>query len=399
MEGDKKENLSKSSDWTSFVKKKVMIIGASGSIGKACSIWYLNHGATVVMVSRKMNEIEAVASLFPSQSICIECDLISDEEQFDMVNGALEALGGLDILVNCQGVFFENDLMSTYPQDHDYLVDINLRSFFHISQLCSVALKRSQGCIVNISGLSQPQQGMISYCMTKSGLNMLTKCLALELAPVRVNAVSPGLLNNDFLKGPYINSNDLKGIKGRVRTHNPLKRLGRVDEVVKAVILLTNQKHGNVTGQIFNISGGMNLTGSCFVDWDCSDKMNSKFLPTDVKPIYKVANWIGKKVDRIVKNEPPENWKGLLLENSKWSTDMADAHIKIYDNYDKIEETQDILGIIQDLKGEVETYDPVEGGYSPRISGEFSRGIIKLARVSADNSIDLSPVRRSSALV
>ena len=68
-----------------------------------------------------------------------------------MVTGALEALGGLDILINCAGVIFENDLESTYPQDHDYLVDINLRSVFHISQLCSVALYKSKGCIVNLS--------------------------------------------------------------------------------------------------------------------------------------------------------------------------------------------------------------------------------------------------------
>ena len=111
-----------------------------------------------------------------------------------------------------------------------------------------------------------------------------------------------------------------------------------------------------------------------------------------------MANWVGKKVDKFVKQEPPEEWKQVLLANSKWSTDLADAHIKIYDNYDKIEETQDLLGIIQDLKGEIETYEPFEGGYSPRISGEFSRGQLKLARVSADNSLDMSPVRRTSAL-
>lgn len=392
------ESLRKSTDWAYFVKKKVMVVGASGSIGKACSMWYLNHGATVVMVSRKMKEIQAVANLFPSQSICIECDLISDEAQFDMVNGALEALGGLDILINCQGVFFENDLMSTYPQDHDYLVDINLRSVFHICQLCSVALSKSKGCIVNLSGLSGPQQGMISYCMTKSGLNALTKCLALELAPVRVNAVSPGLLTNDFLRGPQINSGALNEIKKRVREHNPLKRLGRVDEIVKAVILLTNDCYGLITGQVVEVSGGMKQTGSCFVHWDCSDKMNCKFVPSGVKAVYRMANWVGKKFDRMVNSDPPEGWKFLLLENSKWSTDMADAHVKIYDNYDRIEESEDVLGIIQDLKGEVETYEPINGGYSPRISGEFSKGKIKLARISADNSIDLSPVRRSSAL-
>ena len=376
--------------------KRVIVVGASGSIGKACAIWYLNHGAKVVLVSRKMSSIEPIGAQFPSQSICIECDLVSDEEQFDMVNGALEALGGLDILINCQGVFFENDLMSTFPQDHDYLIDINLRSVFHISQLCSVALQKSQGCIVNISGIPRPQQGMVSFNMSKAGLNMLTKCLALELAPARVNSVSPGFLTNKFLKNSKISDQQLGQVKHRIRRHNPLKRLGRIDEVVKAVIMVSS--NNRVSGQTVNVDGGFNLAGSCFTHWESTNCMNSPLVPSGCKPFYKQATWLARKFEEVVNDE--EKLKSEdLRKRSNWNTELADAHIKVYDNYDKIEEEDDILGIMQDLRGEQEIFVPIDGGYSPRLSIEMPVNHSRLARVSGENSLEWSPVRRSSALI
>ena len=395
MEGERTRILRNSLDCSLFIHKRVIVVGASGSIGKACAIWYLNHGAKVVLVSRKMSSIESIGVQFPAQAICIECDLVSDEEQFDMVNGALEALGGLDLLVNCQGVFFENDLMSTFPQDHDYLIDINLRSFFHISQMCSVALRKSRGCIVNISGVSRPQQGMVSFNMSKAGLNTLTKCLALELAPARVNAVSPGFLANKFLKNSQISEVQLNGIKQRIRGHNPSKRLARIDEVVKAVIMASSNER--LTGQVVNVDGGFALTGSCFAHWESTEEMNSRFVPSGCQPFYARASWLIKKVTGIVADEGKPKFTDML-QKSKWSTGLADAHIKVYDNYDKIEEEEDILGMMQDLKGEQELYPPEDGLYSPRQSIEVPTSNSRLARVTSEASLDLGQVRRSSAL-
>ena len=248
-----------------FGQKRVLIIGAGGSVGQGCAMWLLNHGSRVALVASKLSEIESIGEKFPSQSICIQCDLAVDMEQFDMVTGALEALGGLDILINCAGVIFENDLESTYPQDHDYLVDINLRSVFHISQLCSVALYKSKGCIVNLSSISRPQQGMISYCMTKAGVEMLTKSLALELSPIRVNAVAPGLLNNDFLRSTGITKEKINTIKKNFIKNHPMERLGRFDEIVKTILFLCSTKAKTITGQVIKVDGGMHLTSAAFV--------------------------------------------------------------------------------------------------------------------------------------
>lgn len=335
-----------------FFKKRVLVIGANGSVGRACSIWLLNQGARVALVSRKIEEIQDVGSQFPSQAICIQCDLAIDKEQFDMVAGAIEALGGLDILLNCAGVFMENDLESTYPQDHDYLIDINLRAVFHITQLCASYLLRTNGCIVNLTSFNRPQQGMISYCMSKAGLDMLTKALALELIPLRVNAVAPGIISNSFLQSNQISNKDLHQIKTQAAHKNPLQRLARIDEIVKTVIFLCSDKGKTINGQVLQVDGGMHCTSSSFINWSTSWKMNSKLLPDGLKLINKFASWFGNLTDKVVKpGKDHPNWVKILMEKSNWYTNLADAHVKVYIDYDHHEVNDDLLGVLTAMQG------------------------------------------------
>ena len=183
-----------------FALKRVMITGASSGIGRACAFWLLNQGARVALVGRDKAALDSIGEQFPHQAVSVQCDFAIDLNQYDLVTSVVEALGGLDILINAAGLIFENDLEGTFPQDHDYLIDLNLRAVFHICSMCSTFLIKSKGCIVNFSAEwgNRPQQGMVSYCMTKAGVEMLTKCLALELAPVRVNAVAPGITKTHF---------------------------------------------------------------------------------------------------------------------------------------------------------------------------------------------------------
>ena len=330
-----------------FAQKRVLVIGANGSVGRACAMWLLNRGAKVALVCRRIRDIQPIGIEFPAQATCIQCDLVADIEQFDMVAGAIEALGGLDILINCAGVFFENDLESTYPQDHDYLMDINLRSVFHISQLCSISLLKTRGCIVNLSSLCRPQQGMVSYCMSKAGLDMLTKSLAQELAPVRVNAVAPGVLNNKYLKSPKTSEEQLQVLKNNYARKTPMERLGRVDEIVKTIIFLCSKKARGVNGQILQVDGGMHCTSSSFVKWSVSWKMNSKVMPDGLKPINKFASWVGNGLDKIIGYDIKHpNWIRILMEKSNWYTNLPDAHVKIYNDYQKIDEDEG-LGMMQ----------------------------------------------------
>jgi NAD(P)-dependent dehydrogenase (short-subunit alcohol dehydrogenase family) len=168
-----------------------------------------------------------------------------------MCSAVVTYLGGdkacLDILVNCAGVIFDGDVENTYPQDYDYIVDLNLRAAFHITSLMAPFLeKKKSGCVVNISSTfgSRPSAGCISYCMSKAGLEMLTKCCALELAPtgVRVNAVAPGSVDTNFLRYAGYSEAEYGQFKERVAPKIPLQRVATPEEIAKAVIFLCSEK-------------------------------------------------------------------------------------------------------------------------------------------------------------
>ena len=334
-----------------YAMKRVLITGATGGIGKACCIWLLNQGARIAMVGREMTDLINIGSGFPCQAICIQCDLTKENEHLDMVNSALENLGGLDILINVAGVIYENDLENTSCREHDYLININLRAVFNISRLCATALKRSRGCIVNLSSGwgNKPQQGMISYCMSKAGIDMLTKSLALELSPVRVNAVAPGMVHTNFLNC-HLQTQEVNQIKRNYRDKNPLRRIARVDEIVKAIIFLSSNKAAKLTGEILNVDGGMHATSNFYTCWADSDKMNAKFLPNGVRPLSKLNSWIDKHIQKFKNPLKNENWVKNMIGDSNWYTNLADAHYKITEHYNKIDAEDNVLGALGQLK-------------------------------------------------
>lgn len=334
-----------------FAMKRVLITGATGGIGKACCIWLLNQGARIAMIGREMSDLIKIGSEFPCQAICIQCDLTKDNEHLDMVVSALENLGGLDILINAAGVIYENDLENTSCREHDYLLNINLRAVFSISKLCASALKKSRGCIINLSSSwgTRPQQGMISYCMSKSGLDMLTKSLAIELAPVRVNAVAPGMVNTKFLNY-NLHTQEVSKIKHKYREKNPLKRIARVDEIVKTIVFLASNKAGRVNGEILLVDGGLNLSSSLFIEWNCSEKMNSKFAPTGVKPLTKMVEWVDRHYAKFKAPASNEVRIKNMIGKSNWYTNLSDAHFKITDNYNKIDGEDNVLEALVQLK-------------------------------------------------
>jgi NAD(P)-dependent dehydrogenase (short-subunit alcohol dehydrogenase family) len=298
-----------------FALKRVMVTGASSGIGRACAIWLLNQGARVALVGRNKAALDEIGEQFPHQAVSVKCDFVSDLDQYHLVVSVVETLGGLDILINAAGLIFENDLESTYPQDHDYLIDLNLRAVFHISSMCSTYLKRSKGCIVNFSGEwgNRPQQGMISYCMSKKGVEMLTKCLALELKPVRVNAVAPGVTRSQFFDYLHLPKSEQNWIYRRAASTTPLKRVANPDDVVKVVVFLCSKLAAQITGQIISVDGGSHLTSSLFTHWDSSSTMPSKIFPNNME--RKIYTPLDPKLS--VKQ---------MLEKSRWFTDMAETH-------------------------------------------------------------------------
>lgn len=117
-----------------FLKKVIVITGASSGIGRTLAFWYLNNGARVALVARDIQELDRIGKMYPSQALVIQCDLTLDIQCFDMKQVVAETFGRVDVLINCAGVIFAGDLEHTFPQDYDYLMDINLRTPFILTQ-------------------------------------------------------------------------------------------------------------------------------------------------------------------------------------------------------------------------------------------------------------------------
>lgn len=133
-----------------------------------------------------------------------------------------------------------------------------------LTKFFSQFLKKEKGCIVNVSCEkgSRPEPGMLAYCMTKAGIEMLTKSTALEMAPygVRVNSVAPCMIDTNMYRYAGYNEHENAALIKRASANIPTQRICRDDEVAKAIIFLTSEKAAKITGHIMKVDGGKSLT-------------------------------------------------------------------------------------------------------------------------------------------
>ena len=126
---------------------------------------------------------------------------------------------------------------------------------------------------------SRPEPGIIGYCMSKAGLEALTKSSAMELAPfgIRVNAVAPSFIDTNLYRSSGLNENEIDALKIRAKNNMPMARLGLANEIAKSIIFLTSEHSIKMTGHIMRVDGGRALTGRGQTDWYGSQYMNRKF--------------------------------------------------------------------------------------------------------------------------
>ena len=329
-----------------FLNKRILITGASSGIGNACAIYFLNSGAKVILCGRDLDTLIKLGEKYPNQAIVVNIDLTHDLQVFDLKTTVVENLKGIDIIINAAGILFDGDLEKTYPQDYDYTFDVNLRSVFIICTNLKPYLSEGSS-IINVSCLwgSKPQCGAISYCMSKSGLETLTRCVAGEYAKdgIRVNCVSAGPVDTNSQRYVGVSESEFSKFKERVSKNNPLQRMAKPADIARAIIFLASNKSNKITGQIIKVDGGRSLTNSGYFPWRGIKNMNSRFEPDGVNGSIKVKELWGKVYKPSETFPKTEDEIDRLINDSNWSTRLSDAHEKVFAQYHNIDSNDKYL--------------------------------------------------------
>ena len=139
-------------------------------------------------------------------------------------------------------------------------MNINLRAVFYLMNRCVPHLEKTKGNIVNVSSVTGPRAfpNVLAYCVSKAGIDQLTRCAALELAPkgVRVNAVNPGVVVTNLHKRSGMDSEKYKEFLEHSKTTHPLGRAGEAKEVAELIYFLASKKADWITGATYEIDGG-----------------------------------------------------------------------------------------------------------------------------------------------
>ena len=243
--------------------KVVIVTGASSGIGRASALLFAKNGSNVIAVGRNAKELGALRDDAQGKKGSVKVHLadIREHSQVDrLVNDTVQNFGQIDVLVNSAGIIMNGTIENTTLDDWDKMFDINLRSVFFLTQKCIPHLEKTKGNIVNVSSVAGTRSfpNVLAYCVSKAGVDQLTRCAALELAPkgIRVNAVNPGVVvSNLHKRGGMADEEYQKFLKNSKNTH-PLGRVGEAKEVAELIYFLASEKASWITGATYEIDGG-----------------------------------------------------------------------------------------------------------------------------------------------
>jgi len=242
------------------LKDKVAIVtGASRGIGEAIAIQLSNSGANIILIARKTNKLKVVQETIISQGGIAE-SIVGDVSSLDSLTEIISSInkkwGRIDILVNNAGIARDNIIMRMKEDDWDEVMSVNLKGCFNgIKSVARPMIKNKSGRVINITSVIGQigNAGQSNYAASKAGIMGLTKSMAKELGSrnITVNAIAPGYITTDM-------TNELnEEIKEKMKSSIPLGRLGSPDDVANLVCFLASDDAGYITGQTFNVDGGM----------------------------------------------------------------------------------------------------------------------------------------------
>lgn len=237
--------------------RRALVTGGSSGLGRAIGRRFASEGARVMFVGRRE------ARLREAGPDWVAADLTKPAECGRAVQAAVDRFGGLDLLVNAAGVIGNGGILDGTPEEWRRLWDANVDSVFHVTRAAAPHLIKGRGAsILNVSSVCslRPFPNLLAYCAGKAAVDMMTQCLALELAPhgVRVNAINPGVVVTELhtVLGAVP---DYPAFLERSKSTHPLGRVGSPDDIASLALFLAGDEASWITGGVHSIDGGRQL--------------------------------------------------------------------------------------------------------------------------------------------
>lgn len=244
----------------------VLVTGATSGIGRATALRFARDGATILAVGRKaaaLAEVAHAVELAGGRAVPLEVDVTAASGP-EAIAKAARTADRLDTLVNAAGIIANGTIENTSDEAWDEMLDVNLRAPFRLMRALAPMLIAARGSIVNVSSVTglRAFPGVLAYCVSKAGVDQLTRCAALELAPhgVRVNAVNPGVTVTNLHRRSGLDAEKYAAFLERSKTTHPLGRAGEPEEIAALIYFLASDGAGWITGETISIDGGRHLT-------------------------------------------------------------------------------------------------------------------------------------------
>lgn len=241
--------------------------GASSGIGRAAALRFGREGASLLLVGRDeaaLGEVAAAVEHEGGRAAPFAADVTAADAPSRIVTAALDTFGGLTALVNAAGIIGSGSIETTTDEQWDTMMDINSRAPFRLMRAAVPALVQSKGSIVNVSSVTGLRSfpGVLAYCVSKSAIDQLTRCAALELAPkgVRVNAVNPGVVISNLHRRGGMDEEKYAAFLEHSRSTHPIGRAGEPHEIADLIYFLASPRAAWITGETISIDGGRHLT-------------------------------------------------------------------------------------------------------------------------------------------
>jgi NAD(P)-dependent dehydrogenase (short-subunit alcohol dehydrogenase family) len=250
--------------------KVSLITGAAGGLGRSLVAAFAAEGSNLFLCDINKSGMEQAISEFQSQNGKVSglaCDLSIAEQAQSMVNKALQIYGHIDVLVNNAGVASTKTLWDLSDSDWNEVLGVNVKGLFFVLQATAKSMASNRtGSIINIASVAGRvgRPTLIHYAASKAAVISITRSCALALASynVRVNAIAPGMIDTSMLKelsSAWARTSETTGLGKQLPPAQtvPLGRVAHPEEIVGTAVYLASGESQYVTGQTFNVCGGI----------------------------------------------------------------------------------------------------------------------------------------------